>query len=207
MMELITSRKNPTIVHLKRLGADAAYRRERGLYLCQGGKLYEEALGAGAEIREVLYCGTAPELPGGAAAYRTREELLEHVSPMPSAPELVFSCALPKNNKMPDGGRIIILEDMQDPGNVGAIMRTAAAFGFGGLILAGGCADPYGPKAVRASMGAVFKTGIYQCGADELRGLKVPIFAAALSGDAADLRDRRPFPRASPLPSATRAAG
>jgi TrmH family RNA methyltransferase len=188
-MEIITSRKNPAAVHLKKLGTDSAYRRETGLYLCQGFKLYEEAVNSGAVIREIMFCGDRPLIPAGAVAYRAANELLDYVSPMRSAPELVFSCAIPEKGGMPEDGRVIILEDIQDPGNVGTVIRTAAAFGFSCVILAGSCADPYSAKTVRASMGAVFKTKIYQCGPEDLRQLKLPIYAAALRNDAVNIQN------------------
>jgi TrmH family RNA methyltransferase len=191
---------------MKKLGTDSAYRSECGLYLCQGGKLYEEAIKAGADVRELMYCDDKPELPSGVASYAAVREILAYVSPMSSAPELVFSCAIPKNGAVPDKGRIIILENMQDPGNVGTIMRTAAAFGFHGLILAGSCADAYNAKTVRASMGAVFKTNIHRCGIEELDRLGLPIYAAALSKNTADLKDIC-FPADFALPSATRGMG
>jgi RNA methyltransferase, TrmH family len=66
-------------------------------------------------------------------------------------PKGVYSSALPETT----GNRVLVLEDMQDPGNVGALIRSAAAFDFDGVVLSEKCADPFGPKAVQASAGSV----------------------------------------------------
>ena len=89
--------------------------------------------------------------------------------------------------------RYLLLDGVQDPGNVGTIWRTADAFGADGLILCGGCADPWGPKTVRATMGAVFRLPVYECSLEEaaerLAQAGVPLYAAALREDTADVRD------------------
>lgn len=183
-MEIIKSRHNKLAVHMKKLGTDSEYRRQCGEYLCQGRKLYLEALAAGAEIRRVLAAAGEGDMPQGAEA--ADRELMEYISPMKSAPELLFTCAERQNAKGMRG-RIILLENMQDPGNVGTIMRTAKAFGMDGMILAGQCADPYNPKSVRASMGAVFSMDVFR--AETAEGFNLPLYAAALSDDAESAED------------------
>ena len=64
---------------------------------------------------------------------------------------------------LPHNGRFLALERVQDPGNVGALIRSAAAFGFDGVILSPGCADPFGPKVLRASMGAAGRMPVVTC--------------------------------------------
>ena len=195
-MDEITSRKNPVVQQLRRLADDREYRRETGLFLGQGHKLLAEALAAGVTPETVLYCGALPQLPPETRCVRAAESLLSYVSPMKSAPELVFSCPLPPLPP-PPSGRVLLVEDVQDPGNVGTMCRTAAAFGFTGMLLAGACADPWGAKAIRASMGAVFRLRLWPRETGEalrlLAAEKLPIYAAALS-DRAETAGRFAFP-------------
>lgn len=183
-MERITSRKNPIIARFRRLAGDKAARRSEGLCLGQGQKLLDEALQNAAVVDTVLYAGAAPDLPPAVRQYRVAEELLAYISPMKSTPELVFTCRLP-SAAAPLHGRVLLAEELQDPGNVGTLIRTAAAFGFDALLLAGDCADPWSPKAIRASMGAVFRLGIAEGPVPEalqrLQAAELPIYAAALA--------------------------
>ena len=86
-----------------------------------------------------------------------------------------------------------MLDGVQDPGNVGTIMRTADAFDCDGVFLVSACADPYSPKTARATMGAVFRRDVYQCTADELCALlqksNLPLYGTALRNDTVSLRD------------------
>lgn len=188
-MEIITSRKNPVVSHFRKLAADRDYRRESGLFLGQGRKLLEEALASGTELDTVLYSGEAPALPRHVRCLKTTEDVIAGISPMKSAPDFLFSCALPAPAPLAQG-RLLLAEDLQDPGNVGTMARTAAAFGFDGFVLAGACADPWGPKAVRASMGAVFRLKIWELPTPEaVRALEergLPLYAAALQEPAVE---------------------
>jgi RNA methyltransferase, TrmH family len=84
-------------------------------------------------------------------------------------------------------GLVVALDAVQDPGNVGTICRLAAAFGAAGVALTEGCADPFAPKAIRASAGAILRIGVVRTTRRELIAAaserRVPIFAAASSGD------------------------
>ena len=196
-MEIITSRRNPLISDFRRLAGEREERRSLGLYLGQGHKLLSEAIQNHAPVETVLYCGEAPTVPAGVRLQPVSSDILAYVSPMKSAPELLFSCRLPEENA-PMKGRILLAENMQDPGNVGTMIRTAAAFGFDGVLLAGACADPWGPKAVRASMGAVFRLAIREetdteKATEHLHEAGVPIYAAALSEETLTA-GRFPFP-------------
>ena len=202
MTEIVTSRHNPLVTAFRRLAGEREERRSLGLYLGQGHKLLTEALQNRAPVDTVLYCGKAPEVPEGVRLQPVSADILAYVSPMKSAPELVFSCRLPEKNA-PMKGRILLAENMQDPGNVGTMIRTAAAFGFDGVLLAGACADPWGPKAVRASMGAVFRLTVWEETDTEkaaalLHGAGIPVYAAALSEENLTA-GRFPFPDALAL--------
>ena len=196
-MEIITSRKNPVIAEYRRLAADRADRAAGRLCLGQGRKLLEEAQNAGRTIVSVLAEEPVEGLDPAVRQYRVAPELLAYVSPMKSAPELLFLCRIPEPGPV-FGDRLLLAEDLQDPGNVGTLIRTANAFGFDGVILAGACADPLGPKAVRASMGAVFRRRVWSLtGAEAVRALKaqgIPLIAAAL-GENSETAGEYVFPR------------
>ena len=186
-MERITSRHNPLVAEFRRLAGDKEARRRAGLLLGQGYKLLVEAIASGRMPETVLTSEETPDMPDGVRCIPVTEELLAYVSPMKSAPEVLFTLPIPEETG-PIFGRVLLAENMQDPGNVGTMIRTAAAFGFDGILLAGACADPWSPKAVRASMGAVFRLKVWERGdvreaLEELRGENLPLFAAALSED------------------------
>lgn len=190
----ITSRKNDNIVHLKRLGADRSYRTETGLFYCDGEKLLIEAVKNGIGIDTVLTAQPLTvDLPAGARVFETDYSIIESVSPMKTPQKVVFSCKKPVPAPITAGGRYIVLEDMQDPGNVGTVLRTAGAFSMDAVILVGACADPCHPRTVRASMGAVFRVPFAELTVDDLRELKSKIglrlIGAALSGDSRDIRE------------------
>ncbi len=192
--EQITSRKNPVIVRLRTLAADGAFRRSEGEYVCDGHKLLAEALDKGATLRCVLW----KEKPGeGAISSSVRQyivpaDLFDYASPMKNSPGPLFTVAIPEESE-PVFDRAILLENVQDPGNVGTVIRTAAAMGIDTVILCGACADAYSPKAARATMGAIFRERILHCpssGAAELAGSNgLALYGAALSDRAEDIRD------------------
>ena len=155
-MHAITSRKNPVVARFRLLANDRAARRKEGLFLGQGEKLLSEALSSGCLPDTVLYSGKAPELPPQVRCVAASKELLAWISPMKSAPELIFSVHIPGESSIPRG-RVLLAEDMQDPGNVGTILRTAEAAGFGTVYLDPSCASPYSGKSVAASMGSIFR--------------------------------------------------
>ncbi len=190
-METITSRKNPIITHLRALGAERAARRESGEFLCDGPKLLREAQLWGAEITAVLWAGEAETDVDCPVQYRVPRELLDYVSPLKSAAGVVFSVRCRRWEPAPPG-RTLVLETVQDPGNLGTILRTANALSVDTVILTGDCADVWNPKTVRATMGAVFRQRFYEMERGEMRaylarhGLK--LYGAALSDRAGDLR-------------------
>lgn len=193
-MEYISSRKNAYIMRLRALANDAELRRKEGEYLCDGLKLLDEALQKGAKVCSVLWKGEAKPVPGldGAKQYVATEELFDYASPMKNSPGPVFTIAMPERAEA-DFERAILLENVQDPGNVGTVIRTAAAMGIKTVILCGACADVYSPKTARATMGAIFSERIIRLSAAEAaalareKGLK--LYGAALSARAKDIRD------------------
>ena len=192
-MEQITSRRNHVVSYLRALGAEPKARREAGAFLCDGETTLRDALNAGVEITLVLWAGEPTyELPDTVEQYIAPPNLMQYVSPLKNSPGPVFAVKKPERREVPVQNAIV-LENVQDPGNVGTVIRTANAMGAGAVILVGACADCYGPKAVRASMGAIFRQNIV---VTDLDGLKadvsansLPLFGAALSERAVDLRE------------------
>ena len=167
-MQEITSRKNPLIQHLKKLGADRAYREACGELLCDGTKLYHEAIRWGAEI--TILATSRREI--GAAfdgqAILVPEDVLVSISPIKTPQPLLFACKKPEIGLMERPDTVVILDGIQDPGNVGTLLRSAGAFSIDQVILTGGSADLYNPKTVRAAMGALFYQRAQEMALDEL---------------------------------------
>ena len=195
--ERITSRRNPLAVRLKRLGTDKKARRAEGRFLCEGVKLVEEALRWGAEV-ELLAAAEGAALPPGLPPETRRvelpAELLDYVSTVDTPQGVLALCRTPETAppaELPPG-RYLVLDGVQDPGNVGTIWRTADALGADGVFLLPGCAEPYAPKTVRATMGACFRLPVWESGLEQLtgllRGAGLPLYATALRADTADLR-------------------
>jgi len=163
--------------------------------VCDGAKLLAEAIGSGVLIDAVLFRENVP-LPdlsslGGARAYTLSDDVFTLVSPLENSPGPVFTARFPA---LPEGRpeRVIVLENVQDPGNVGTVLRTAAAMGCGLVILTGECADPYNPKTVRSAMGALFRQPLSELPLRDLKakldGWGLPLYGAALAPDAEDVR-------------------
>ena len=202
-METITSKSNPLCVHLRKLASSRSYREETGEFLCDSPKLLQEAALWGAPITALLYTQGAA-LPPGLEGRVPRmaevgESVMRSVSPMETPQGAVFSCwspgcAPPERLGPGAGGRLrfLVLDGVQDPGNVGTILRTADAFGARVIVLPG-CADLHNPKTLRAGMGVHFRTEIYRCTLEELTALLkeagLPLYGAALREDTADVRE------------------
>ena len=196
-VETITSRQNPLMTHLRKLASSRSYRKKSGEYLCDGTKLLDEALKWGAPVQTAVFSDGVdiPALPDTVRAVCVSEDLMRSVSPMETPQGALFTVALPET-KLPEtlaGKHYLVLDGVQDPGNVGTILRTADALFCDGLLLVGGCADPWQPKAVRASMGAVLRCPVWSCTAEEAKGLLsrsgIPLYGAALRQDTLDARD------------------
>jgi len=196
LQEWITSRKNPLIAHVRRLLSSRAARREAGEFAGDGEKLLEEAVRWGAELTAVLFTEQAklPPLPDPVRQVRVPVDVMQSVSPMKAPQGVLFTAKIPPGPppEQLSGRRWLVLDGLQDPGNVGTIWRTADALGGDGLLLVNRCADPWGHKTVRATMGACFRLPAWELEAAQLPGLLdrsgLPLYAAALGEGAQDIR-------------------
>ena len=154
---MITSPANARLKLVRKLAA-RRQREKLGLFVCEGEDLVAAALDAGIEPEEALLDAERPaleeRLPGGE---RVAPDLLADVAGLAHPPRVlaIFRRAdLPAGVDAPTG---LALSRVGDPGNVGTLIRSADALGPAFVALSPGCADPTGPKALRASMGAIFR--------------------------------------------------
>lgn len=191
-MESITARSNPLVTHIRKLLRDRAYRRETREFVCEGPKLLEEALRYGAQLLVLVQTADAPvpdALPSTLRRVCVPEELLCYLSDTKTPQHLLFLCRMPDLTAPPHltHGHYLVLDGLQDPGNVGTIWRTADAFGAEGLLLIHACADPFSPKTIRAGMGVCFRLPVWELTTEQLLSLlqdaKLPLYATALRED------------------------
>jgi len=191
MEERITSRKNPLLQQVKKLLASRKEREEAGLYAADGTKLLQEAAKFADLHTVILSDGVEAELPAHVRVVRVPGDVMESVSPMRSPQGALFLCRLPEKTVFVPQKGMLLLDGIQDPGNLGTMLRTADALNVP-VVLLEGCADPYSHKVVRASMGAVFRTPVVQASWETVRkscaAAGIPVAVTALSDRATDLR-------------------
>ncbi len=193
-MEQLLGKNSKLATHVRKLLSSGQYRRECSQYVCEGTKLLFDAAKSGVDIVCVIHTpGTElPELESKVEVRAASEELLKSLSTQKTPQGAIFICNMKQSPKETDGGFRIILDGVQDPGNVGTVLRTAEAFGVSEVLLAPGCADPYLYKTARASMGSVFRQSFSSLTHEELKELKEKknlIYVAADSGGDATFDD------------------
>lgn len=200
-MRRIESKDNPLIRRLSRLAGERKFRRTQGEMVCEGEKMLREALTSGVAVREVVVGETRqfdPDLLARAEAQGARltevpESLLARLSNVETPQGLVFVCDQPvfTLERLSQARRLLVLDGLQDPGNLGTILRTADAFALDGIVLCEGCVDPVSPKVVRATMGAIFRIPIVMAKLEEtaqwLAQRDIPLYATALREDSVPL--------------------
>jgi TrmH family RNA methyltransferase len=167
----ISSPHNPRLKHLRQLANRRRERERTGHFVAEGEDLLAAADAAGWEpVERFVAAGS------GLEGLEVEPELLDRASQLGSGTRAlaVYEARWGK----PVGPRCVYLHGVSDPGNVGTVLRSAVAFGAGSVALGPGCADPYGPKAVRASMGAIFAVRVARvAGVDAVPGPRVALVA------------------------------
>ncbi len=199
-MNIITSGQNPVVKEIKTL-ANKKYREEKKLYFIEGIRFIEEAFKENVHIEKILISEKLASNKGGEEVlakinasgcntYMLNEKLFKEISETENPQGVLavlktrqygFSDIIRENNFL------LILESIQDPGNMGTIIRTADAAGVTGIVMSKGCVDIYNPKVLRSTMGSIFRVPIYMSedlretiDSIKLRGMKV--YAAHLKG-------------------------
>ena len=189
----ITSRKNPLLQQVKKLLSSRKAREEAGLFAADGVKLLAEAVRWYPGLDTVILSdGVEADVPESVRLFRVPEDVMASISPMESPQGALFLCRLPEKKTYAPTPGCLLLDGIQDPGNLGTILRTADALDIPVTLLEG-CADPYSPKTVRASMGAVFRTQPVKADWAEVKAAcgaaGIPVAVTALSQRAKDLRN------------------
>ena len=236
---MITSAENSRIKEIMRLQAHAKTRRESGLFVTEGRKLFEETPAA---LREAVYVSASFEKEAAddsasilqGISYEVMDDRLFQKCCDTKTPQGILTIArmpsftredlLSGTVSAPKGGapnpekeshivgtaetgqkqiRILLLEDIQDPGNLGTIIRTAEAAGVSGVILSRGCADPFQPKVVRSTMGSIFRVPLrieddFLAAAAWLKKQGVRLYATDLQAETS-YKDTQISPRAGYL--------
>ena len=189
----ITARKNPLIQQVRKLLSSRRERETSGLFVADGTKLLDEAIRHWSGLDTVILSdGVEIELPNAVRVIRVPEEIMTYISPMEAPQGALFLCRLPDKREFVPKRGMLLLDGIQDPGNLGTILRTADALEIPVALLEG-CADPFGHKVVRASMGAEFSSCPVQTTWEQalgaLRAADIPVGVTALSDRAVDLRN------------------
>lgn len=180
----ITSRDNARFKTLRELAHDSRARRHAGQTILEGQHLIEEALASGVEPHLWLLGNDAerpPQISASARVVRLPAVLLKELasSVHPAGPMAIID--IPKR-LYPNPRFILLVEAVQDPGNLGALLRTAAAAGVDNLYLSTGCAEAWSPKALRGGQGAQFRLAIVENAdlVDVVKQFKKPVYVSTL---------------------------
>lgn len=171
MENIITSKDNPSLKLYQRLSDSKKERLKYGLFVLEGLRIVEDAVRENAPIHQIILTENAVKKYGGglfqADLRDTRtivvsNELGNRIASTDTTQGVFAVCRIPEKKEMTftENGKYIVLFGLQDPGNVGMIIRTADALGIDGVILSGSC-DLYSPKVIRSTMGSVFRTNIH----------------------------------------------
>lgn len=183
---ILTSKNNPLIKETASL-KEKKGRKQLGLFLVEGVKMFAECLKSDFEIERVFvaesYAGALPVCE--AETVRVSDEVFRFLSDEKTPQGVLCRVKIPKNALAVPEKSCLLLDGVSDPGNVGAIVRTANAAGYREIYLAEGCADPYSPKSVRASMSGVFFTKLYMGTRTEILSVlqDTPVLAADMNGE------------------------
>lgn len=171
-MQIISSKDNETIKYIKKL-KDKKYRDETGEYIVEGIKLVKEAIEENSKIKHIIICEDCEsdskieqsllyDIAKNNCIYVTKQ-VFQHVTGV-ETPQGVLAVVEKNNKKEIDYNKdiIIALDGIQDPGNLGTILRTVDSANLNQIILSNDCVDPYNPKVVRSTMGAIFRLNIIE---------------------------------------------
>jgi RNA methyltransferase, TrmH family len=167
-MELISSRDNPRVKHWRRLAEQSTAYRKAGQLWLEGDHLCRAVLDKGQTPAELVWSQSGLARYGAQFAHTAAkvfclpDPLFASISGLESATGMAFVLDLPREGQSLQRLPTVVLDRLQDPGNVGSILRSAAAFGFTQVLALQGSVALYGPKVLRAAMGAHFSLSLHE---------------------------------------------
>ena len=172
-MQVISSKDNELVKHIKKL-KDKKYRDESNEYIVEGVKLIEEAVKENAKIKKIIICEDTTrtyEIPTNVmleiAKYEciyVTDKIFASITQVTNPQGIMAIIEKNNNNQEIDFSQdiIVVLDDVQDPGNLGTILRTVDSIGLNQIIVSKGTADAFNAKVVRSTMGAIFRVKIIE---------------------------------------------
>lgn len=200
-MEKITSKNNDIIKGVKKLFASPKERKAQGLFVLEGARLVFDVLNSFYKIKYFFitdeafekYTDKANDMIAKAEnAYIITKDISSKLSETQSSQGIFAVCYMNDNSlQLESGKKYIALDNVQDPGNLGTIIRTAEALGINGVIISKGC-DPYNPKVLRSSMGSILRMSIMDndnlpAVLDMAKEKSLPLYATSPSASAKDI--------------------
>lgn len=186
----IESTQNSTIKALSRL-LTKKERDQSGKFLVEGWHLLEEASQAG--LLEQVYQLSGQPVFSDAPVTFCSQPVLNKLSAQKSDARYIGVCKKPQLSLEFTPRKVLLLDHLQDPGNLGTLIRSAVSFGLEAIYLSPDCADPYGPKTIQSSQGALFHIPVISQDLSQtvetLKAGGVPVFGAALHQNSKELHD------------------
>lgn len=203
--EVITSMQNPNIKKLLTLQQKSSERRRSGLFVVEGKRELQHCINAGLTVETIFWCeAIEPEMPAAVSTERRKmndmrllrvsEEVYEKIA-YRGTTEGIVACVYSKKRTLndltlPDNPLIIVLESVEKPGNLGAILRSADAAAVDAVIVCDPLTDLYNPNLIRSSIGASFTVPLVACSSEEciawLKANNIRILTA-------QLQDSKPY--------------
>lgn len=180
MAKIITSLSNPYVKHLAKLRSDSAYRRKTKRALIEGKHVVAEH----GRLHSLIV--SKSELAKNLQAkeiYFADEAIIKKISGLENPEGILAEVDLPDESSLEDCQKLLVLDAISDPGNLGTLFRTACAFGWQGILLLPNCCDPFNDKALRAAKGATFKIPFKQGSIADLKKTNLLHLAADLEGE------------------------
>jgi TrmH family RNA methyltransferase len=199
-MEKITGKNNELIKGIKKLVSSSSERRSKGLFVLEGARLVFDVLNSVYTIKYFLitqsaydrYAGEAAQLAAAAEkSFIISDDIAERLSDTKNSQGVFAVCSIKRLEAEIESGKYYIaLDNVQDPGNLGTVIRTAEALGIDGLFISSGC-DIYNPKVLRAAMGSALRLPIANTDMNALielaRSKGIPVYATVPDSNATDI--------------------
>lgn len=164
----ITSLDNANIQLVKKL-ADKKYRKQTGLFVIEGERLVADAVKHGAKLTKVLVRESSAQKFNYDGALVVSDRIFDKISETVNSQGIVAVVNVPESDLSEPTGNALILDGLQDPGNVGTLIRTAASCGVTDVYFCNNCVDAYSPKVLRSAMSAHFCVKIHVMTAEEIK--------------------------------------